>query len=65
MYCELQSFNNVSPLNHTFLILPGHLKTLEDRPICPSLEDFSFTRWTPEQVRLFLMTDYLTAAVRL
>ncbi|XP_016322524.1 condensin complex subunit 2 isoform X1 [Sinocyclocheilus anshuiensis] len=26
----------------------GHLKTLEDRPICPSLEDFSFTRWTPE-----------------
>uniref|UniRef100_A0A673LGR2 Condensin complex subunit 2 n=1 Tax=Sinocyclocheilus rhinocerous TaxID=307959 RepID=A0A673LGR2_9TELE len=27
----------------------GHLKTLEDRPICPSLEDFSFTRWTPEQ----------------
>uniref|UniRef100_A0A671KK55 Condensin complex subunit 2 n=1 Tax=Sinocyclocheilus anshuiensis TaxID=1608454 RepID=A0A671KK55_9TELE len=27
----------------------GHLKTLEDRPICPSLKDFSFTRWTPEQ----------------
>ncbi|KTG38148.1 hypothetical protein cypCar_00014953, partial [Cyprinus carpio] len=27
----------------------GHLKTLEDRPICPSLEDFSFTGWTPEQ----------------
>lgn len=45
--------DNVSALNHIFLILPGHLKTLEDRPICPSLEDFSFTRWTPEQVRLF------------
>ncbi|KAA0717026.1 Condensin complex subunit 2 [Triplophysa tibetana] len=27
----------------------AHLKTLEDRPICPSLLDFSFTRWTPEQ----------------
>ncbi|XP_051981378.1 condensin complex subunit 2-like [Xyrauchen texanus] len=29
--------------------LTGHLKTLEDKPICPSLEDFSFTRWTPEK----------------
>ncbi|XP_065106079.1 condensin complex subunit 2 [Paramisgurnus dabryanus] len=27
----------------------AHLKTLEEKPICPSLEDFSFTRWTPEQ----------------
>ncbi|TRZ02118.1 hypothetical protein DNTS_031903 [Danionella cerebrum] len=26
-----------------------HLKSLEDRHICPSLEDFSFTRWTHEQ----------------
>ncbi|XP_030647673.1 condensin complex subunit 2 [Chanos chanos] len=26
-----------------------NLKALEERPICPSLEDFSFTRWTPDQ----------------
>lgn len=27
------------------------LKTLEEKmPICPSLEEFSFTQWTPEQV---------------
>ncbi|KAL2092459.1 hypothetical protein ACEWY4_012257 [Coilia grayii] len=29
--------------------LTGGLKSLEDRPICPSLGDFSFTRWSPEQ----------------
>ncbi|XP_012671433.2 condensin complex subunit 2 [Clupea harengus] len=29
--------------------LTGGLKSLEERVICPSLEDFSFTRWSPDQ----------------
>ncbi|XP_063049588.1 condensin complex subunit 2 [Engraulis encrasicolus] len=29
--------------------LTGGLKSLQDRPICPSLGDFSFTRWSPDQ----------------
>ncbi|KAG5280837.1 hypothetical protein AALO_G00064580 [Alosa alosa] len=29
--------------------LTGGLKSLEERPICPSLGDFSFTRWSPDQ----------------
>ncbi|KAK2845856.1 hypothetical protein Q7C36_010710 [Tachysurus vachellii] len=40
-----------SPVQHTpaspFTV---SLKTLEEKmPICPSLQDFSFTQWTPEQ----------------
>ncbi|MCI4392432.1 hypothetical protein PGIGA_G00145770 [Pangasianodon gigas] len=40
-----------SPVQHTpaspFTV---SLKTLEEKmPICPSLEDFSFTQWTPDQ----------------
>ncbi|XP_051964781.1 condensin complex subunit 2-like [Xyrauchen texanus] len=39
----------ISPQHVPASPFTGHLKTLKDKPICPSLEDFSFTRWTPEQ----------------
>ncbi|KAF4074654.1 hypothetical protein AMELA_G00241860 [Ameiurus melas] len=40
-----------SPVQHTPASpFTASLKTLEEKmPICPSLEEFSFTQWTPEQ----------------
>lgn len=48
----LWSVRKETHLNGDFYSLPAvSLKMLEEKmPICPSLQDFSFTQWTPEQV---------------
>lgn len=45
-----QQDSQVDSQNVICLSFAGGLKSLEERPICPSLEDFSFTRWSPDQV---------------
>lgn len=58
---DLNMFSGSSVLMHFAMSLPAGLQRSQEKSsICPSLEDFSFTSWNPEQVSETTQPDIIS-----